>query len=298
MEKVAVTAACCLSGREFEVPPDLSAKLRRADLFVSLAAACGRRALELSPPSRLQAEKTGVFIGTAYGPLETNLSSLGSLIDHGERQISPTLFSHSVYNAAAGYISRLFDIHGPALTVTTYAWPFLTALSHRRLSIVTGRISRALVLAVETYGRFLDDAYNRCQKIEAPPCQPGAVAVVLEKEQTSPQGLCALGQMEIVEKPCDPKLLLTRDGEEWSGKGLAAPPLRRHESHRARHPLAHAQAAVQAMASAPPEADSPWRTWRFEAPFGFGLLNIGGEDKRVKMGGPSQSGLPTRRQNA
>jgi len=272
MEKVAVTAAYCLPGRGFEVPPDLSAQLRRADLFVSLAAACGRQALELSPPSRLQAEQTGVFIGTAYGPLETNLSSLGSLIDHGERQISPTLFSHSVYNAAAGYISRLFDIHGPALTVTTYAWPFLTALSHGRLSILAGRISRALVLAVETYGRFLDDAYSRCQKIEAPPWQPGAVAVVLEKAQTSPQRLCTLGQMEIVEKPCDPKLLLAREGEEWSGEGLAAPPSRK----QARHPLAHAQASVQAMASAPPEADSAWRSWRFEAPFGFGLLKIGG----------------------
>ncbi|MCJ7818917.1 MAG: hypothetical protein MUP25_03745 [Syntrophales bacterium] len=119
MKGVTVTAACSLLLEGFEAPESLGQQLRRADDFISLAVVCSQMVLKNSPAKNLPADQTGIFIGTAYGPLETNFSSLASLIDDGEGQISPTLFSHSVYNAAAGYVARLLDIHGPALTITT-----------------------------------------------------------------------------------------------------------------------------------------------------------------------------------
>jgi len=136
--QVAITAALRLT-MDHEVPPQLTRELRRADDFIRLAVVGGFKSLAEAPVRELAPEVRGVFIGTAFGPLETNFQSLGSLINDGEGQISPTLFSHSVYNAAAGYTARLLDFRGPALTVTDYGWPFLIALEEARLAVAYPR---------------------------------------------------------------------------------------------------------------------------------------------------------------
>ena len=266
MKRVAVTAAYSLLLREFEAPESFSNQLRRADNFISLAVSCSQMVLEASPTKNLPADQTGIFIGTAYGPLETNFSSLGSLINNGEGQISPTLFSHSVYNAAAGYVARLLDIHGPALTITTYTWPFLTAMNQARLSILAGRVRRAVILTVETYSALLEDAYIRSQHTSELPWEPGAAALVLEDSAQAHTSLCRLGELHIEEKACDSDKLLTRTGEEWSGAGL--PP------QKGSHPLAYAYALVEAIRQLP--KDSPCSNWRINAPFGSVSIEIQG----------------------
>ena len=127
-----IVAAIDQLPRDYAVPDELARDLRRADVFIQMAVTSAFSAVSRVSSDKPQPEEVGVFIGTAFGPLETNFESLGSLIDDGEGQISPTLFSHSVYNAAAGYVARLLDIRGPAMTITflpPIVMPFPTSIS-------------------------------------------------------------------------------------------------------------------------------------------------------------------------
>jgi 3-oxoacyl-[acyl-carrier-protein] synthase III len=244
--------------RDYEVPEGLARDLRRADDFIQMAVISGSAAVAGVSDRNLQPEESGVFIGTAFGPLETNFESLGSLIDDGEGQISPTLFSHSVYNAAAGYVARLLQIRGPALTITNYGWPFLIALEEARTSLATGRIGRALVIGVETYSDLLADAYRRSYGVTEVPWQRSAVAWVLEPE-SSDKGLCRLHNVALREADGDPADFLTRQDEKFTGPGLT--------DKLARQPMAYADALSRAVSEygAPP---GELQTWSLEASFG------------------------------
>ncbi len=259
MNYVAVSAVSKQMLKSLVPPDNLARQLRRADDFINLAVVCARDALDRAPARDLSPEQTGIFIGTAYGPLETNFSSLGSLIEDGEGQISPTLFSHSVFNAAAGYVSRLLGILGPALTVTTYAWPLLTALNQARLFILSGRIERAVVVSAETYSALLEDAYKRSFGKEEVPWQPGAVAWVLDPLRAAAQGVPLLGDIPMNEQPCDSGSLLARRGEIWQGQGLA--------KGEGTHPMAYAYALTDAVSGSFQHGDDT-RKWTVDAPFG------------------------------
>ncbi|HSH14167.1 MAG TPA: beta-ketoacyl synthase N-terminal-like domain-containing protein [Desulfurivibrionaceae bacterium] len=209
---VAVTAALRLT-MDHAVPPPLAKELRRADDFIRLAVVTGFNALAAAPVRDLASEARGIFIGTAFGPLETNFQSLGSLINDGEGQISPTLFSHSVYNSAAGYTARLLDFQGPALTVTDYGWPFLIALEEAHLAVASGRVERALVLGVEVYSELLADAYRRSFADREVPWHKGAVAWVLDRAEAVEPRLARLESVTVTGSPCATGDYLTRAAE-------------------------------------------------------------------------------------
>ncbi|MBU0729650.1 MAG: beta-ketoacyl synthase chain length factor [Proteobacteria bacterium] len=263
--RVAVTAANKLLLSSLEAPVSLVRELRRADDFIKLAVVSAGAAIDTAGKRDLATSRIGLFIGTAYGPLETNFCSLGSLIDDGEGQISPTLFSHSVYNAAAGYVSRLLDIHGPALTITTYTWPFLTALNQARLAILSGRIERAVVVAVETYSSLLEDAYRRWHGKEEVPWQPGAVSWVLDPAKDAGENSCIINQMRIDEQPAEPGLLLARTGEHWQGDKI--------RTGDGTHPLAYAYAFTDAVNQRSEDKKSRVR-WELSAAFGKAWIEM------------------------
>lgn len=184
-------------------------KLRRADSFTNLAVTVSEHALSDLPAFNNKMQ-TGIFIGTAYGPLATNFAALDTLLDNGEGQMSPTLFSHSVFNTAAGYISRLFEISGPAYTFTNYSWPFFRALEEGNAAINRNIIGRAIIIGVETYSQVLTDAGHRLIKKNFPVLEPGAVAWILEGEaETADNCICLLNSVEFEEKPARPEDLIS-----------------------------------------------------------------------------------------
>ena len=265
IDPVSVMSVETLAG-DYAVPEDLARELRRADDFIQMAVISGSAAVAAAPDRGLQPEETGVFIGTAFGPLTTNFESLGSLIDDGEGQISPTLFSHSVYNAAAGYVARLLHIMGPALTVTNYGWPFLIALEEARVAVATGRIGRALVISVETYSDLLADAYCRSYDTSEIPWQKYAVAWVLEPQETVGP-LCRLHQVHLREADSDPADFLTRQEEQLTGPSRG--------NKLARHPMAYAETISQLVR----EYDGPsneQQSWALEATFGRAEIILSG----------------------
>lgn len=258
--QVAITANIMV-GPDPDVPADMARQLRRADSFIILAAMAARQAVEAAPKKELSPQDVGIFLGTAYGPLTTNFQSLGSLIDDGEGQISPTLFSHSVFNAAAGYVARLLDIQGPALTITTFALPFLVALQEGWLAIQTERVQRAVVLGVEVYSELLRDALARSPIPGAHEAgmdlEHGAVAWVLEPVESGEKHPI-LEKVTVVEIPTSSDLLLTREGEGYSVA-----------ESRVRTPLSHAQALQKALDDLGGD-----EKWLVTAPFGRGELSL------------------------
>ena len=91
--------------------------------------------------------------------MQTNFDVLGLIVD--ENQTSPTLFSHSVFNSAAGYLARLFSIQGSSQTFTDFSYPFFQALAAGAGAITSGRLKQCLVVQVETYSDLLIDARQR-----------------------------------------------------------------------------------------------------------------------------------------
>ncbi|MDH3359426.1 MAG: beta-ketoacyl synthase chain length factor [Desulfobulbaceae bacterium] len=198
------------------VPQHLLRDLRRADDFIKLAVVAADALISSLPTESSLPEDTGIFLGTTTGSLDTNFRFLDTLLDDGEGQSSPTLFSHSVHNSAAGYVARLFNIRGPALTVTTSSWPFLSALAEAQVAIATGQLQVALVLGVEEDTPLIDEARSRAmagdeQLAEPPACRKGAVGWLLVADSvTGKNRNPGLGTIVLKERLVDPVDYLIR----------------------------------------------------------------------------------------
>ncbi len=184
------------------VPDELTRKLRRADDFIKLAVVPAFAILnEQIGKTAVNNEDFGLIIGSAYGTMQTNFDVL-DLVVTGQ-QSSPTLFSHSVFNAAAGYTAAVLNIRGCALTVTDFAFPFFRALQEGYLALASGRLSRCLVFQVETYSDLLHDARRK----ELPECelwQPGVVCWLLENHGLSKKSFATLKGLEILDNSSEP----------------------------------------------------------------------------------------------
>ena len=134
-------------------------QLRRADDYIKIAVAATEKIYSNQSEKNKSNAKTGLFVGTAFGPMQTNFDVLGLIVD--DDQTSPTLFSHSVFNSAAGYIARLFNIPGSCFSFTDFSWPFFQALVEGYSAITSGRLNRCLVLQIESYSDLLIDARMR-----------------------------------------------------------------------------------------------------------------------------------------
>jgi len=203
-----IIACASVTGTVPELPEYLRKPLRRGDQFIQLTAAAAHQALVQVVAVERPGERCGLFLGTCFGPMQSNFNVLDALID--QEPVSPTLFSHSVFNAAAGYASRLFGIFGGAWTFTSFTWPFLQGLANADFMLATGRLDRALILQVETYAPLLHDTRRRMipQAVEEwPPC---AVAWVLDREAINPRAL-SLREVSFSEGAAPPETALDRE---------------------------------------------------------------------------------------
>jgi hypothetical protein len=177
---VLISKCYCDYLSRIETPQELLRQLRRADDFIRLGVVAGYKTIRpVQQEHGLPAESCGLILGTAFGPMETNFEVLDQVIT--EQPTSPILFSHSVFNATAGYMATSFGLEGCALTVTDFKFPFFRALEQGYLAISSGRLDYCLVLQVETYSNLLQDVKNG-DSAENEPWLPGVVCWLLEKE--------------------------------------------------------------------------------------------------------------------
>lgn len=243
---VAVLATSSLRLADMVIPDHLARDLRRAEEFIQLAVVVSQQALAAAP--QVDGHRTGIYLGTAFGPMECNFSVLDDLVM--KEPISPTLFSHSVFNAASGYIARISKIYGPALTMTSYGWPFFRALQSAWQAIKERSLDHALVLQVETYSTLLHHARTAMLPGTSCPWPAGATAWLL-----SHNGPCLLDYISVLEEPCAPEARLARQ-ETW-------------QQTEACHPLAAAEELTALIA----RHHFPQK-WQAEAAYGTVELKL------------------------
>ncbi len=173
-------------------------ELRRIDHFSQIALAGAFLALENAGIDSLEKSRTGLVICSGYGSVKTTFSFLDSIIDSGDQCASPTLFSNSVHNSAAGHISILLGLSGPCLTVSQFDMSVHSALLSAIMWLEEGRADQILFGAVDEscevieycyqgfFGKREDNLMNplRPDRQSAVPGE-GAVFLLLSKEKTS-----------------------------------------------------------------------------------------------------------------
>ena len=203
--KPVITKCISVDSQNWEVPPALGRKLRRADDFIKLAVtACD--ALLHDDHTEIEPTECGLFLGTAFGPIQTNFEVLDLILEEGRS--SPFLFSHSVFNAAAGYIAEIYDIKGCGQTITDFSYPFLLSLREGYSAITAGRLQRCLVLQVETYSPLLEDGRQTLNP-DSPAWPLGGVAWLLERSDKISNGHI-IESINIESRPAAPDTYLSR----------------------------------------------------------------------------------------
>lgn len=66
--------------------------------------------------SRIAGDRSGVSIGTAFGPTESMLNMTGRVQSKGLRFGSPMIFTHTFVNAPAALVSIEYGLQGPCMT--------------------------------------------------------------------------------------------------------------------------------------------------------------------------------------
>jgi 3-oxoacyl-[acyl-carrier-protein] synthase II len=135
--------------------------LRRIDHFSQLALTGAYLAIKDAGLQSLNSKTTGLVICSGYGSAKTTFSFLDSIIDYGDSCASPTLFSNSVHNSAAGYISMLLELEGPSLTVSQFEMSVPSALLSAIQWLQEERVERVLFGAVDECCDVLGYCYQR-----------------------------------------------------------------------------------------------------------------------------------------
>ena len=123
---------------------------RRADRFCRMAVLAAWDAVQDSGVIfEAGSSSLGIIMASALGPHSTTFGFLDNVIDYGDNNVSPKLFSHSVHNTATFYIAKVLDSRGPCTTLTQFAFSFHEALIAAEAWLAEGRCDYVLVGGVD-----------------------------------------------------------------------------------------------------------------------------------------------------
>lgn len=244
---------------ELIVPPlelsaELSSQLRRADDHIRIGVSAAEQVFSGNETKEMTGGKTGVLVSSAFGPMQSSFDVLAMIAD--ENQTSPTLFTHSVFNSLAGYISRLFNCPGPNYALSDFSWPFFLALAQGWDLFMSGTMEQCLVVQVESYSELLHDVRKEAGYGEEWP--QGAVAWLLT---TQPRKGWRLERPVVSSVPALPESYLARQELLcWNG-----------QSAESRTPLAAAARVTRLLSQASGETTVDFF---LAAPYGEVSLNL------------------------
>ena len=99
----------------FDNPKDA----RRSDRSTQFAIAASQMALSQAGDLSADLDRSGVFIGTGIGGIETLEEQIGVLLEKGARRVSPFLVPMMMPNAASAAVSMKYGFKGPAENTCT-----------------------------------------------------------------------------------------------------------------------------------------------------------------------------------
>ncbi|MFA5087664.1 MAG: beta-ketoacyl synthase N-terminal-like domain-containing protein [Candidatus Omnitrophota bacterium] len=131
-------------------------EMRRADKFSKMACLAAHDAFADSGLGEEARNSLGIILTTAFGPQVTTFRFLDDILDYGDANVSPTIFSHSVHNAAASYIAFVLQSRGPTLTLTRFAHSFSQGLILAETWLKSGRCQYVLVGSADECGGVME----------------------------------------------------------------------------------------------------------------------------------------------
>ncbi len=140
---------------------------RRADNLSKMAILAAFDALADSGIPDENKARLGVILATAFGPHVTTFGFLDDILTYGDSGVSPTLFSHSVHNAATSYIALNLQTRGPTLTMTQFANSFHQALILAESWLEEKRCEYILVGSVDQVGKVMEYICRQKLKLAA-----------------------------------------------------------------------------------------------------------------------------------
>ncbi len=178
--------------------------MRRADDFSKLVAIAAIDAFKDAQLDETDKEDLGIIFATSFGPHPTTFKFLDDIISFGEKEASPTTFSHSVHNAAVSYVSNLIQNRGPTITITQFVESFYQALILAKSWLTEKRCKNILVGAADQYGEVMNYICNKKLKLakdgkikpfsfkKNPDVVPGEGAVFLLISSEEPVKYCKI----------------------------------------------------------------------------------------------------------
>jgi len=128
-------------------------KVRRADRLAKMAVFSAADALrDAGLPPGIDRRRIGLVVASALGSHATTFEFLDEILTYGDADVSPTVFSHSVQNAAAAYVASILDIQGPVMTFTQVHFAFHHAILLARQWLAAGQCDHVLVGGADELG--------------------------------------------------------------------------------------------------------------------------------------------------
>jgi 3-oxoacyl-[acyl-carrier-protein] synthase II len=140
--------------------------LRRVDHYARMAILASHLALEDAGMGNGVPENTGLIVATGMGPTANTLDLQAADVAATDLALSPILFSNSVQNAAAAYISMLLKIRGPSLSINQYEMAVPLAFQTAIDWIEEGRTETVLVGSIDCFSKALHEASLKCRDIK------------------------------------------------------------------------------------------------------------------------------------
>ncbi len=110
-------------------------------------------------------ENTGLIVATGMGPTANTLDLQAADVAATDLALSPILFSNSVQNAAAAYISMLLKIRGPSLSINQYELSVPLAFQTALDWLEEGRTETVLVGSIDCFSKALHEASLNCRDL-------------------------------------------------------------------------------------------------------------------------------------
>ncbi len=124
----------------FDNPKDA----RRTDRFAQFAVAAAAEALAQAGELTADPTRTGTFIGTGVGGIQTLESQIETRLNKGPRRVSPFLVPMMMSNAAAATLSMKYGYQGPCENTVTACAAGTHAIGNAARLIASGRCDAVL----------------------------------------------------------------------------------------------------------------------------------------------------------
>ena len=112
-------------------------------------------------PDKVEADRTALVLLTGWGPMESTLGYLDSMLESGGRYASPRHFTRSVYSSVASHAAIYLGIHGTCETLAHGVWPICSVLDRAADILDSGRADQVLVCWADQHSDVVIDLCRR-----------------------------------------------------------------------------------------------------------------------------------------